>query len=174
MGQAALQVLQAVKGPVGVVAVSGRARQGKSFILNQLLGSTSGFSAPLGLCSLSLEASWLWQAVLTLLLGLAERCLSLLLGSWQASGYGRLRCCWLQLAEKCDAVCSCGPHAQALHQGAVDVERACGACTPRRQQVPPGMPNAASAVLHICGLTWLPCAQVMLDTEGIDAYDQVS
>ena len=29
-----------VKGPVGVVAVSGRARQGKSFILNQLLGQS--------------------------------------------------------------------------------------------------------------------------------------
>lgn len=29
-----------MKGPVGVVAVSGRARQGKSFILNQLLGQS--------------------------------------------------------------------------------------------------------------------------------------
>ena len=61
VGQAALQVLQAVKGPVGVVAVSGRARQGKSFILNQLLGQTSGFTVgpthrP---CTKGL---WMWSA----------------------------------------------------------------------------------------------------------------
>ncbi len=31
-----------VKGPVAVVAVCGRARQGKSFILNQLLLQSSG------------------------------------------------------------------------------------------------------------------------------------
>lgn len=33
----ALAVLQLVKEPIGVVAVCGRARQGKSFILNQVL-----------------------------------------------------------------------------------------------------------------------------------------
>lgn len=43
VGKEALDVLRGVKGPVGVVAVSGRARQGKSFILNQLLGQSSGF-----------------------------------------------------------------------------------------------------------------------------------
>ncbi|KAK9825847.1 hypothetical protein WJX81_003554 [Elliptochloris bilobata] len=32
-----------VNGPVGVVSVCGRARQGKSYILNQLLGQSSGF-----------------------------------------------------------------------------------------------------------------------------------
>lgn len=46
---------------VGVVAVSGRARQGKSFILNQLLGQTSGFTVgpthrP---CTKGL---WMWSA----------------------------------------------------------------------------------------------------------------
>ncbi|KAK9798122.1 hypothetical protein WJX73_001407 [Symbiochloris irregularis] len=44
LGKEALQVLRKVNGPVGVVAVSGRARQGKSFILNQLLGQSSGFT----------------------------------------------------------------------------------------------------------------------------------
>lgn len=44
LGSEALKVLRGVKGPVGVVAVSGRARQGKSFILNQLLGQSSGFT----------------------------------------------------------------------------------------------------------------------------------
>lgn len=43
MDPEALSVLQLVKGPVGVVSVCGRARQGKSFILNQLLGRSSGF-----------------------------------------------------------------------------------------------------------------------------------
>ncbi|MCO5582076.1 hypothetical protein L7F22_035967 [Adiantum nelumboides] len=39
----AVAALQLVKGPLGVVSVCGRARQGKSFILNQLLGKGSGF-----------------------------------------------------------------------------------------------------------------------------------
>lgn len=39
----AVATLQLVKGPLGVVSVCGRARQGKSFILNQLLGRSSGF-----------------------------------------------------------------------------------------------------------------------------------
>ncbi|KAJ3692265.1 hypothetical protein LUZ60_012615 [Juncus effusus] len=39
----AVAALQLVKGPVGVVSVCGRARQGKSFILNQILGRSSGF-----------------------------------------------------------------------------------------------------------------------------------
>ncbi|KAM7525066.1 hypothetical protein LguiA_014968 [Lonicera macranthoides] len=43
MDPEAVAVLQLVKEPVGVVSVCGRARQGKSFILNQLLGRSSGF-----------------------------------------------------------------------------------------------------------------------------------
>lgn len=43
VGQDALLVLQGVKSPLGVVSVCGRARQGKSFILNQMLGRSSGF-----------------------------------------------------------------------------------------------------------------------------------
>lgn len=39
----AVAALQQVKGPLGIVSVCGRARQGKSFILNQLLGRGSGF-----------------------------------------------------------------------------------------------------------------------------------
>eukprot|EP00198_Chlamydomonas_reinhardtii_P009484 XP_001698821.1 predicted protein [Chlamydomonas reinhardtii] len=42
IGKAALDTLRKVKGPVAVVAVCGRARQGKSFILNQLLLKSSG------------------------------------------------------------------------------------------------------------------------------------
>eukprot|EP00249_Psilotum_nudum_P023424 c28867_g1_i1 orf=314-3514(+) len=39
----AVAALQLAKGPLGVISVCGRARQGKSFILNQLLGQSSGF-----------------------------------------------------------------------------------------------------------------------------------
>lgn len=43
-GEEALRVLRATQGPVSVVAVCGRARQGKSYILNQLLGKAGGFT----------------------------------------------------------------------------------------------------------------------------------
>ena len=44
VGEEAQRVLRATPGPVGVVAVCGRARQGKSYILNQLLGRAGGFT----------------------------------------------------------------------------------------------------------------------------------
>eukprot|EP00250_Pteridium_aquilinum_P003918 c14182_g1_i1 orf=303-3524(+) len=43
MDAEAVATLQMVKGPLGVVSVCGRARQGKSYVLNQLLGRSSGF-----------------------------------------------------------------------------------------------------------------------------------
>ncbi|KAH9625007.1 hypothetical protein KSS87_008035 [Heliosperma pusillum] len=59
----ALATLQLVKQPIGVVSVCGRARQGKSFILNQLLGRSSGFQvAPTHRpCTKGL---WLWSVPL--------------------------------------------------------------------------------------------------------------
>lgn len=42
VGKEASRILRQIKGPVGVAAVCGRARQGKSFILNQLLQTSSG------------------------------------------------------------------------------------------------------------------------------------
>lgn len=61
VGQQALKVLRSIKGPVGVVSVCGRARQGKSYILNQLLGQSSGFVvAPTHRpCTKGL---WMWSA----------------------------------------------------------------------------------------------------------------
>ena len=61
VGEEALAVLRNTRGPVGVVAVAGRARQGKSFILNQLLGKSGGFTVgpthrP---CTKGL---WMWSA----------------------------------------------------------------------------------------------------------------
>ena len=42
-GQEALACLRSIKTPVGVIALTGRARTGKSYILNQLLGQSTGF-----------------------------------------------------------------------------------------------------------------------------------
>lgn len=61
LGEEALAVLRKTRGPVGVVAVAGRARQGKSYILNQLLGTSGGFTVgpthrP---CTKGL---WMWSA----------------------------------------------------------------------------------------------------------------
>ncbi|GAB4831319.1 hypothetical protein Ancab_005330 [Ancistrocladus abbreviatus] len=63
MDPEALAVLQLVKQPIGVVSVCGRARQGKSFILNQLLGRSSGFqvASTHRPCTKGL---WLWSAPL--------------------------------------------------------------------------------------------------------------
>ncbi|KXZ50367.1 hypothetical protein GPECTOR_16g540 [Gonium pectorale] len=62
IGQAALDALRKVKGPVAVVAVCGRARQGKSFILNQLLLQSSGGGFQVGStvrpCTKGL---WMWS-----------------------------------------------------------------------------------------------------------------
>ncbi|KAK3438457.1 hypothetical protein EUGRSUZ_C03068 [Eucalyptus grandis] len=63
MDPEAVAALQLVKGPIGVVSVCGRARQGKSFILNQLLGKSSGFqvASTHRPCTKGL---WLWSAPL--------------------------------------------------------------------------------------------------------------
>ncbi|TYH13765.1 hypothetical protein ES288_A06G165500v1 [Gossypium darwinii] len=63
MDPEAVAALQLVKEPIGVVSVCGRARQGKSFILNQLLGRSSGFQvAPTHRpCTKGL---WLWSVPL--------------------------------------------------------------------------------------------------------------
>ncbi|XP_020676608.1 guanylate-binding protein 3-like [Dendrobium catenatum] len=63
MDPEAVAALQLVKGPIGVVSVCGRARQGKSFILNQLLGRSSGFqvSSTHRPCTKGL---WMWSAPL--------------------------------------------------------------------------------------------------------------
>lgn len=61
VGEQALKALRSTKDPVGVVAVCGRARQGKSFILNQLLGKSTGFQVAPSVrpCTKGL---WMWSA----------------------------------------------------------------------------------------------------------------
>ncbi|XP_078431516.1 guanylate-binding family protein [Wolffia australiana] len=65
MDPEAVAALHLVKGPIGVVSVCGRARQGKSFILNQLLGRSSGFqvASTHRPCTKGL---WMWSAPLKL------------------------------------------------------------------------------------------------------------
>jgi hypothetical protein len=43
VGREALACLRSINTPVGVISVCGRARTGKSYILNQLLGQSTGF-----------------------------------------------------------------------------------------------------------------------------------
>ena len=65
LGDEALEALRAIKGPVGVLSVCGRARQGKSFILNQLAGAAASNDAGFKVgptvrpCTKGL---WIWSA----------------------------------------------------------------------------------------------------------------
>ncbi|PKA50185.1 hypothetical protein AXF42_Ash020130 [Apostasia shenzhenica] len=63
MDPEAVATLQLVKGPIGVVSVCGRARQGKSFILNQLLGRSSGFQVA-STHKPCTKGLWMWSAPL--------------------------------------------------------------------------------------------------------------
>uniref|UniRef100_A0A452ZWF8 GB1/RHD3-type G domain-containing protein n=1 Tax=Aegilops tauschii subsp. strangulata TaxID=200361 RepID=A0A452ZWF8_AEGTS len=63
MDPEAVAALQLVKGPVGVVSVCGRARQGKSFVLNQLLGRSSGFQVA-STHKPCTKGLWMWSAPL--------------------------------------------------------------------------------------------------------------
>ena len=120
LGKEALAVLRKVHGPVGVVAVSGRARQGKSFILNQLLGQSSGFTVA-STHRPCTKGLWMWSTPV-------ER---------QSSDGSKYHLVGLQ----------------ALVQTATIAL--------------PGLQR------HCLGTDGLTPLQVLLDTEGIDAYDQV-
>jgi len=65
LGEEAVAALNAVKGPVGVCTVCGRARQGKSFILNKLAASNTGEGFVVGPthrpCT---KGIWIWSAPL--------------------------------------------------------------------------------------------------------------
>ncbi|XP_057749590.1 uncharacterized protein LOC130968376 [Arachis stenosperma] len=63
MDPEAVATLQLVKEPIGVVSVCGRARQGKSFILNQLLGRSSGFQVA-STHKPCTKGLWLWSTPL--------------------------------------------------------------------------------------------------------------
>uniref|UniRef100_A0A1J3I2B1 Interferon-induced guanylate-binding protein 2 n=1 Tax=Noccaea caerulescens TaxID=107243 RepID=A0A1J3I2B1_NOCCA len=61
MDPEAVATLQLVKEPIGVVSVCGRARQGKSFILNQLLGRSNGFQVA-STHKPCTKGLWLWSS----------------------------------------------------------------------------------------------------------------
>eukprot|EP00698_Gefionella_okellyi_P012374 TRINITY_DN3329_c0_g1_i2.p1 TRINITY_DN3329_c0_g1~~TRINITY_DN3329_c0_g1_i2.p1 ORF type:complete len:653 (-),score=101.34 TRINITY_DN3329_c0_g1_i2:88-2046(-) len=59
LGEDAVRILEAIENPVGVIAIAGLYRTGKSFILNQLVGQQSGFDlgATVEPCT---QGIWLW------------------------------------------------------------------------------------------------------------------
>ena len=63
LGQEAVAALTAVKGPIGICAVCGRARQGKSYILNKVAASHAGEGFVVGPtqrpCT---KGIWIWSA----------------------------------------------------------------------------------------------------------------
>lgn len=61
VSEEALACLRAIRTPISVVAVCGRARTGKSYILNQLLGQSAGFQLAHSHrpCTKGL---WIWSA----------------------------------------------------------------------------------------------------------------
>ncbi|KAL0889277.1 hypothetical protein Bca101_013260 [Brassica carinata] len=61
MDPEAVATLLLVKEPIGVVSVCGRARQGKSFILNQLLGRSNGFQVA-STHKPCTKGLWLWSS----------------------------------------------------------------------------------------------------------------
>lgn len=66
VGQEAVDVLRTIKGPLCTVSVCGRARQGKSFLLNQLLGKVTGIDRPKGFVVSATHQSctrgiWIWS-----------------------------------------------------------------------------------------------------------------
>ena len=67
LGQEAVKMLQSVRGPLSAMAVCGRARQGKSFLLNQLLVRLTGVEKPNGFVVSPTHQSctrglWIWSA----------------------------------------------------------------------------------------------------------------
>lgn len=105
VGEQALKMLRATKDPVGVVAVCGRARQGKSFILNQLLGQSTGFQVAPSVrpCTKGL---WMWSSPMKRknadgsqyqLVRVDHSVQSNLLHQRQPESLAfLLRCCWIQ------------------------------------------------------------------------------
>lgn len=131
VGEEALAVLRGVTAPLAVVAVCGRARQGKSYILNQLADAGGGKGFTIGPthrpCTKGL---WMWSAPLRHVGvdGSESYTVRGGRGSRTRGGGGR----------------------EAALEG--------------RQALPVFSPHAAPLALAL---------QVLLDTEGIDAYDQV-
>lgn len=71
VGQEAVSVLQGIKGPLCTISVCGRARQGKSFLLNQILSRFTGVDRPKGFQVSALHQSctrgiWIWSKPLVL------------------------------------------------------------------------------------------------------------
>ncbi|WIA08464.1 hypothetical protein OEZ85_007901 [Tetradesmus obliquus] len=72
VGQEAMRVLQTIPGPLCTVSVCGRARQGKSFLLNQILSKFTSVDKPQGFVVSPTHQSctrgiWIWSAPITMI-----------------------------------------------------------------------------------------------------------
>lgn len=70
LGAEAVAMLQGVRGPLCTLSVCGRARQGKSFLLNQMLGKLTGVDTANGFVVSPTHQSctrgiWVWSAPVT-------------------------------------------------------------------------------------------------------------
>jgi hypothetical protein len=66
VGQDALRALKDISGPLCTISVCGRARQGKSFLLNQMIGKFTGVDKPKGFVVSPTQQSctrgiWMWS-----------------------------------------------------------------------------------------------------------------
>ena len=105
VGDEALAVLRSTRGPIGVVAVAGRARQGKSYILNQLLGRSGGFAVgpthrP---CTKGL---WMWSAPVERAAADGSKYSLVLLDTEGIDAYDQVSVVWDQ-ARVSSCVCVC-------------------------------------------------------------------
>jgi hypothetical protein len=72
VGQEAMRVLQTIPGPLCTISVCGRARQGKSFLLNQILSRFTSVDRPKGFVVSPTHQSctrgiWIWSAPITMI-----------------------------------------------------------------------------------------------------------
>jgi hypothetical protein len=71
VGQEAMRVLQTIPGPLCTISVCGRARQGKSFLLNQILSKFTSVDMPKGFVVSPTHQSctrgiWIWSAPISM------------------------------------------------------------------------------------------------------------
>eukprot|EP00879_Flechtneria_rotunda_P026395 GHRR01028142.1.p1 GENE.GHRR01028142.1~~GHRR01028142.1.p1 ORF type:complete len:811 (+),score=359.13 GHRR01028142.1:614-3046(+) len=84
VGQDALSILQTVRGPLCTVSVCGRARQGKSFLLNQLLSKFTGVDRPNGFVVSPTHQSctrgiWIWSVPIVVTAADGHKCSTILM-----------------------------------------------------------------------------------------------
>lgn len=90
VGQEAVAVLQGIQSPLCTISVCGRARQGKSFLLNQMLSKFSGVDIhkPNGFVVSPTHQSctrgiWIWSVPVTMTAADGRKCNTVSAGAWK-------------------------------------------------------------------------------------------